>query len=73
MGADSTVNVRITVAYRVGPLLKTQKYPRDILVRFHDWHIKQTVQGIFRDQQGLDIQGEQIKVFSDLSTITIRK
>lgn len=35
--------------------------------------MKQAILGILRDQQGLDIQGQQFKIFADLSATTISK
>lgn len=71
--ADTEIVIWIASAYRLGPFRKTKKIPRDVLVRFPDWHTKRAVLNIFRKQQGLEIESFQISIYSDLSIITIRK
>lgn len=40
VGSNCEVEVSITVAYRVGVYRPTNKYPRDIIVKFPYWNVK---------------------------------
>lgn len=70
--AHAEVVIRIKLAYQIG-LLRTQTTHIDILVKFPDWPTKQAILAIFRGQQGLEIEGERILIYPDLSTITVWK
>lgn len=43
LGVDSNIEVDLVDAYRVGPLKRYQQNPRDILIKFPDWHMKSVV------------------------------
>lgn len=71
LGADTEIVIQISSAYRLGPFKRTQTITRDGLIRFLDWHTKQAELDIFREQLGLEIEGSQIAIYSDLSVISI--
>lgn len=58
LGADAGIEIRITTAYRIGILRKVQKTPRDVLLKLPDWPTKLATLCIFKEQQGLEIEGE---------------
>lgn len=70
-GSDSDITVQIINAYHLGPLQKSEKKPRDILIKFPNWFVKTEVQEIFRNKSGLTVEGIEMLCFLDFSIITI--
>lgn len=73
LGAEAQVEIRISSAYCLGILKKTQKNPQDILIKFPNWPMKQAALNIFKETPGLEIEGVQLLAYPDFSKITIRK
>lgn len=57
LGANSDTKVTIVKAYRQEPSQKINAAAKDILVQFPTWEIKNKVQGTFRSQPGLKVDG----------------
>lgn len=73
LGAEAEIGIRISSAQQLGIFRKTQKEPRDILIKLPDWPTKQAILDIFRDPPGVEVVGVQLSVYPDLSKITIWK
>lgn len=63
LGADAGIEIRIITAYKIDRFRDTQKAPRDELLKLPDWPTKLAILGIFREQQGLEIEGVQTQVY----------
>lgn len=73
LGSESEVVLEIAAAYRVGIYRPTNKYPRDIIVKFPYWNVKAKVLENYWEQPPLTIEGIQERLFPDISGITLDK
>lgn len=75
LGADSNFEVNQVDAYSVGPLKGYhQQNPRDILIKFPDWHLKSVVVDSFLPEKpNFFIDNSRIALLPDLSIITLSK
>lgn len=68
LGVDASIVIQTILASRIGTFRKVEKNPRDIVIKFLDWS-----SSTFKELQGLEIEGEQIQIYPDLSIIMIWK
>lgn len=73
LGADSEIAVSIEAAYRIWTLNPASKLPRDALIKFPNGVVKATVLASFWDQPDIVIACVKIAVYSNLSSITLKK
>lgn len=70
LGSDSEIVVTISAAYRVEIYRASQKYPREIIVKFPYWNIKSTVLEAYWEQPNLTIGVKESSIFTDLFPVT---
>lgn len=74
LGSDSTSGVNLANEYRIGPLKRYhQRNPRDILMKFPDWHTKTSVVDAFQENQNFLIDNVRITLLPYLTIITLSK
>lgn len=68
---DVDITIRIISAYWIRLFRKRRTLK--INIKFRDWCTMQSVLSVFREQQGLETEGEWVSIYPDLNIITIQK
>lgn len=64
---------KLAFAYRIGYAGKKRERPRDVLVGFADWSMKAAVLDVLRDKPKISIEGQELSIFSDLCSLTLKR
>lgn len=73
LGSEAEIDISVSLAFRLGLLRKIAKFPRDIIVKFPYWETKTAILEKYWEQTDIQIEGNPISVFPDISALRKRK
>lgn len=64
---------RMEWAHRIGPLIQTQKNPRQVIVKYLEYGEKADIMQKYKNTRDLQIEGQNLLIFADYSAERTRK